>query len=265
MTRLLLTGADAALQSVTLFDAGERAALEDQFASTTATADLVGRARVRKRWEEAVARERQFSEQVTTRQFDEAGTPIPGSIMTPQRALEYFRKLVPSIGVDPQRWGEQLQRHAFTLAVDTEGIVLEKVQRIIAERMESGVGISSAPAVIDEVLEQAGIHPRNPQYAEAVFRTNYMDSVQTGIDEEKADPEVAEFFPVWRYSNPGDSRSRPEHAARNGLYYPASAPFVEVRGTDAGDVINCRCDQILIDKFEWAELESNGSRVQRSW
>lgn len=229
------------------------------FAATTATADLQGRARVRERWAKLVAGERQFSERITGRsQFDEAGTPP--KVLAPDDALRFFRKLQPSIGVDPQRWGDLMQRHAFTLAVDTEGIVLAKVQKILADRIESGAGIAETPAQIDEVLEAAGISPRNPQYSEAVFRTNYMDSVQSAIDEEKADPEVAEFFPAWRYSNPGDSRSRPAHARRNGLYYPASMTFVEVRGTDAGDVINCRCDQILIDKFEWADLQSKGAR-----
>ena len=36
--------------------------------------------------------------------------------MAPTRALDYFRKLVPTIGVDPTRWGLALERKAFTVA-----------------------------------------------------------------------------------------------------------------------------------------------------
>lgn len=263
--RLLKGGAAAALKSRDLFTADEREQLADALAATTGTADLMGRSRIRSRMEKLAAGERKFSERLSLYRFDEAGTPAPASVLSPEQALEFFRKLTPTIGVDPQRWGPRMRRQAFTLAVDTEGVVLDKVKSIIAERLETGQGISTAPAAIDEVLEAAGISPKQPHYSELVFRTNYQDSIQAGIDEEKSDPEIQSFFPVWQYSNPDDSRSRPAHAARNGLYYPIEASFAEVRGTDASDVIQCRCDQILIDKFEWADLVEKGARVQTSW
>lgn len=232
--------------------------MADAIAATRATSDLLGRARVRRRWEKAVAGVRQFSEEPTDFLcFDEAGG-IP--LMQPTRALEYFRKLVPSIGVDPQRWGPAMERHAFTLAVDADGVILDKVKSVIAARLETGAGVASAPAEIEVILDSVGVTPRNPQYSEMVFRTNARDAYLTGADEERQDPDVVEFFPAWRYSAIVDTRSRRSHAERNGKYFPASLSFAEVRGTDIGEVANCRCDFILIDKDEWAQLQSKGVR-----
>ncbi len=70
-----------------------------------------------------------------------------------------------------------------------------------------------------------------------------------------------DLFPTWRYSNPDDSRSRPSHAARNGLYYPSSVPFTAIRGTAAADVINCRCLPIAIDRWSWRALRAAGARL----
>lgn len=246
----MAAGPDAALRQQELFSPDELIALADMMAAVIATADLAGRARVREQWTLASKRRSQFAER-----------SIPDRVLPPERALEFFRRLQPTIGVDPMRWGELMQRRAFTLAVDTEGVVLEKIQSLIADRLATGRGISATPTEIDEILDAAGISSRNPQYAEMVFRTNYMDASTAAVDEEKADPEVSEMFPVWRYSNPSDSRSRPSHAARNGRYYPASMPFAVVRGTDVGDVVNCRCDQVLIERGEWEELRRRGARL----
>jgi hypothetical protein len=258
VTRLLLQGPDNALRATELFHPGELADVADTFAAVNATSDLLGRQRVREHFEKVVSAAEgklQFSERRGYR-FDEAGTP---PLMQPARALDYFRKLTPTIGVDPQRWGERMQRHAFTLAVDTEGVVLGKVQSVIEQRIATGLGVGTAPAEIDAIMDAAGLTVKNPQYAEMVFRTNSRDAYLTAADEERSDPDVQDYFPAWRYSAVVDSRSRPEHAARNGNYYPASVPFTVVRGTDIGDIANCRCDFIMIDKFEWRDLEAKGA------
>jgi SPP1 gp7 family putative phage head morphogenesis protein len=234
------------------FDDGEHEVLKQTFAATTATSDLLARQKIRERWLKVV--NRKHSE---PRKFADPATP---PLMQPTKALDYFRKLTPTIGVDPLRWGAAMERHAFTLSVDTEGVVLDKVQKLIADRLATGVGISTAPSEIDAILNEAGIAPANPQYAEMVFRTNQRDAYVTAADEERRDPDVVDFFPAWRYSAIVDSRSRPEHSARNGNYYPADLTFTEVRGTEAGDVCNCRCDFIALDKFEWADLEAKGAR-----
>ncbi len=88
-----------------------------------------------------------------------------------------------------------------------------------------------------------------------------MDAYNTGAWEEMADPDVIGTFPVWVYSAVVDERSRPHHAARNGLYFPSSVSFVQVRGTSIGDAANCRCTFIPVSRWEWEALQAKGVRL----
>jgi hypothetical protein len=151
------------------------------------------------------------------------------------------------------------------MAVATERQLLNRVQSLITERIRSGQAFSTAPADIKDLLDQAGVTPRNPQYAQAVFRTNVRDAQIQAAQEELADPDMLDAFPVWEYihatGNPSEKNARPEHARRHRLLYPSSVPFVQVRGTDAANVINCRCNFRLIDKFTWNKMKAAGRRI----
>jgi SPP1 gp7 family putative phage head morphogenesis protein len=224
-----------------LFSDAELHRLTEALAGANAAADLLGRARVR----ELAGGKRSFAE---FRQFADA--PIPP--LSPEAALAYFRALVPTLGVDPQRYGRDMRRAAFTLAEATEQTLVEKVQAAIADVLESGTGPEglAGEEVVQQLLDAAGVTPANPQYAEMVFRTNAADSYNTGSWEEFRSPDLADDFPAWSYSAVTDARSRPHHAARDGQVYPAGTPFNTVRGTDISDTANCRCTFIPIHKSE---------------
>lgn len=261
-----------------LFDAEQLGTLADQLAATNATAELLGRARIAARAAEV---ERRAAERLKSKghhsaelayRFSAEPTPWPAHAvhafdesagltpMPPSEALAYFRRLFPSLGVDPQRFAPTLERQAFTLAVATDETLLTAIQSIIADRLATGEGISTAPADIDAILEAAGVAPANPQYSEMVLRTNAMDAYNTGSQRELS--ANAEMFPAWQYSNPSDTRSRPAHADRDGKYWPTDTPFVAVRGAGIEDAANCRCVQIPIDKFEWADLQAAGATLE---
>lgn len=185
----------------------------------------------------------------------EAAGPVQA--LAPDDALSFFRALLPTLGTDPARQLPDLRRTAFTLAVATEQELLATVQQVIAGRLASG-DVGTGKAAVQAVLDAAGVGS-DPRYAETVFRTNAMDSYNQGLQDQLQ--QEAETFPVWKYSAVTDNRARPWHAARNGNYYPTSTPFNRVRGTDAKDVMNCRCTAIPIDKWEWAELQEKGARL----
>lgn len=154
--------------------------------------------------------------------------------MPPMQALEYFRSLLPMLGVDPMRWLSDLRRRAFTLAVATNDEMLTRVQGILRDRLATGERISDAPHEIEKTLDQMGVTDMPQGYGENVVRTNLMDAFNEGLQRELN--QVTETFPVFKYSNPDDSHSRPWHAEKNGKYYPSSVPFVQVRGTEDRDV-----------------------------
>jgi SPP1 gp7 family putative phage head morphogenesis protein len=244
-----------------LLDDGERAELADALASVLAFADLFGRARVRELAERAKAGPETFSDAEPT---TFAADP-PGIIAAPEAALEYFRSLVPSLGIDPGRWGDSLRRKAFTLAASTDETITGRVQQAIADAIAEGKSHRQAAADIDGLLDAAGVSASNPSYSAAVWRTNAADAYQTAAYEEMTHPDVADAFPAFEYLAITDSRARPTHAAKNGRIYPASASFAEVRGTDAGDVVNCRCSFRPLTAGQLARLEAEGRRVESEW
>lgn len=188
---------------------------------------------------------------------------VPLAPLPPLKALEYFSSLVPGITQDPQTYSELMKRRAFTLAVSTDQHVLERVQEVIKESLAGGA--TEPIADIQEILDKAGVSPKNPQYAEAVYRTNTMSALNIGHEEERQDPDVIEAFPVWRWDDVGDERTRESHRERSGKYYPANVTFQTVRSDKPEEVINCRCVATAIYIDTWEGLQKQGAKVEASW
>jgi hypothetical protein len=191
--------------------------------------------------------------------------------MEPRAALDYFLKLVPKLGVDPERWAGEIGRKAFTLAVATERSLLERVQSGLAKVMAGqpppdpqgrGVAPLTGTEVVQQALDAAGVTPKNPQYAEMCFRSNVLDSYNTAFDQELADPDLQEIFPVWRYAIVDDSRTGDDHRPKGGKYFPASATFADVRGER---VWNCRCCREPITAQQWVRLQAAGEKIEAHW
>lgn len=307
-----------------LFDADELKAIADSLARGIATADLMGRTRVRRRAELAAAAETEsFAERVpfvwdyTKDACPECGgkvvaacrcpkndrvcanrhcwrrledgsaailndphgepvrvvpyerfaedhdpftvfaDPIPS--LAPQSALDYFRRLVPTLGAAVTRYGPRLDRHAFTLAVASDQVLLDRVKAAIVRALTEG---ESGTPDVQGILDAAGVSHRNPQYAEMVTRTNIMDAFVTGSQDEMLEPEMQEAFPVWEYLGIDDTRAGADHRPKFGRYYPAAAPFSAVRGPR---VWNCRCCPNPVHRTLWAQLQGAGKRVESDW
>jgi hypothetical protein len=261
-----------------LYDAAERAEIQDALAATLGTAELLGRARVRLRQQAARERANNFrgapkvSRQSDGRQavaadepgwaaFDE-GAEVPP--LAPEAAVNFFKGLVPTLGVDPQRFGADQRRKAFRLAATTDQTVLERVKAVLQKSLEEGTGSFRD---VDKVLADAGVHPANPQTSDMIFRTNMADAYQEGQWEELQDPDVADVFIAWRYDAVLDGRQRDSHAAHNGKYFPSSVPFRQVRDSIDGEYsgYNCRCSATPIDRWAWEALQAEGARLEEGW
>ncbi len=256
-------GIDNVVSQGVLFTEADRRKLQDDLASVLATGDLVGRSRVRVRAEQAYRRHPTLFADTATKP---AATTMPEDfpLLTPMEAYDYFTNLIPTLHVHPDRFGELMERQAFTLAVATEKTLLEEVQRVISDSIREGT--PGGAITIRQLMIECGVAPQNPQYAEAVYRTNVMDASAVGHDREMQQPDMQEVFPVFMYSAiVGDRRGRPWHVSKNGLLYPSSSTFTRVRGTNANDIINCRCTPIAIDKFELADRLAKGETIQSRW
>ena len=185
-------------------------------------------------------------------------TRTPVEPLSPEEAIRYFSQLVPGLAADLPLFALAQRRTAFTLAVSTDRQLLGTVQDLIRERLAAGKGISTAPRAIRDVLDRAGVTPKNPQYSEMVFRTNMMDSYNQGLEDERQRPDVVDTFPVWQYLGIEDGREGDDHRPNFSKYYPASAGFPDVRGPR---VFNCRCVASPISKWEWARLKAQGAEI----
>jgi SPP1 gp7 family putative phage head morphogenesis protein len=254
-----LLAAPEPLAEPVLFDDEELASIADALSRTIATADLMGRARIRRRAQMAgklgtynVATET-FTE-ASDDPFSDFAEPVPA--LAPESALAYFRKLVPALGASTVRYGPRLDRHTFTLAVAADQVILDRVKSAILTALQSGTATGATPDVQD-ILDSAGVSLNNPQYAEMVVRTNLLDAYNQGAEAELAEPEMKEAFPAWEYLGVLDDRTGDDHKPKIGKYYPASASFAEVRGPR---VFNCRCSFAPVSRYLMS-----GVRVEERW
>lgn len=245
-----------------LFNAEQLDAVAERIAAVRATGELLGRARVREVWERALQSGglSKFAQDDPLTIFSPG---LPHDILTtPEEALAYFTSLVPKLGVDPERFPFLQRRRAFTLAESTNQVLTAKVQQTIAEGLKQNKSVSEVANLISRQLEDVGVNPKNPQYAEMVFRTNAMDAFQTGTYEEGRHEDVRDVFPVWQYLGIEDNRTGSDHRPKIGKYYPAHANFEEVRGERP---FNCRCNLKWVDYLDWDELRNAGARLETRW
>lgn len=255
VTRLFAEGDP--LSATVLFDDHELARIQHSLAGTIASADLLGRARIRRRAELAEKRAQAPATFADSDDdpFDVFAEPVPP--LQPKEAIGYFNKLVPTLGTNANRYGPMLDRHAFTLAVATDQTVLERVKEAIAKRLAGEADPGSVAADIEDILKEAGVSPKSPQYSELVYRTNAMDAYNQGAAAELQAPEMQEAFPAYEYLGILDTRTGDDHRPRIGKYFPSSASFAEVRGNR---VFNCRCSFRPIHR---SMME--GIRVEERW
>lgn len=269
LSRLLERGPEAAVQATSLYDETELDALADSLAKTNATGELLGKTRIRMK--PGIKTAEKFS--------DKAVHP-----MAPLAAIKFFSKLVPVLHSNMDkvdRWVSDVRGNAFSLALDTDKVVLDKVKEAIRERLANGK-TTSGPAAVQEILREAGItetvggQKAGEPYAKMVFRTNAMTAYNRGAQEEMRDPDVAEAFPVWQYLGADDHRQGADHAVHNGKYFPAAVTFESVRDryvvgkngelepstNGKGRPFNCRCSFIPISAARWRKLLAQGARLE---
>jgi hypothetical protein len=238
--RRLLAAPDPLAQGV-LFEDEELAEIADALSRSIATADLMGRVRIRRR-AELVARAQPFSESrnpgIPEDPFHDFAEPVPA--LAPESALAYFRRLVPSLGAAATRYGPRLDRHAFTLAVASDQVILDRVKAAIVRALE---GEGEGTPDVQEILDSAGVSQKNPQYAEMVVRTNLLDAYNQGAEAELAEPEMKEAFPpgsIWAYSTPERATTT---SPRSGSITPQRPALLksEGRGSSTAGARSRRC------------------------
>lgn len=241
----------------------DRAKVLRTLEAAVAAADLLGRSRIQALHEQHNVAAFAESDPKTPLDGFLAYTDQPIPALEPTGALDYFRGLIPRLDLSTEAFVAAVRRQAFTMAVATEQTLLERVQALVTRQMQTGDPWSGTTADIQDLLDEAGVSPRNPQYAEMVWRTNTMDAYNTGAEDEiRRDPEVFGFFPVWQYLGIADGRQGKDHEPHFGKFYPNTARFADVRGDRP---FNCRCTWRPVSRLEWARLQAAGAVLETTW
>ena len=196
--------------------------------------------------------------------FDELDRHSSIHPLAPRQALEWFRARVPTLAVDAEEFTKEQREKAFTFAAAADEVILEKVKTVIDAALARGT-VSQGPQLVQAVLDEAGVSPRNPQYAELVLRTNVMNAFNRGRQEEMLDPDVQSAFPVWQWKGISDGRERPSHRVHFDKYFPSGTKFEDVRDSvkKSYDGFNDRCTPVPVSKFRWKKLQADGATVTR--
>jgi hypothetical protein len=286
MNRLFLHGDHPSpeyIPSSGILNAAELNELAEMFAGSTSVANLLGRSRVVERAHLAIHHEiglggGGYSGEVSMHadsgddadsgdsegvqsfaMFADGDSPAP---LAPKKAVEFFRSLVPGLKIDPATFDHRQRLQGFNIAATTNQQLTESVKRIISDVIEGNDGgdIANGPGAIRQILEDAGVSPLNPQYANMVMRTNLNGAYTQGTDDELEQPHMQEMFPAWQYVGIRDGRQGSDHEPHFDRYFPVTLSFAEVRGER---VYNCRCSKIPVDRYQWTRLVEGGARIER--
>jgi SPP1 gp7 family putative phage head morphogenesis protein len=167
--------------------------------------------------------------------FDE---PVQmGFDVPPEEALKYFRaKQVVKSKTFRDLTGEA-RSAAFTVGGIYREDVLGAFKDEIAKSLADGTSQREVIKKFRGILDGAGHKELGAFHLETIFRTNMQ--MAYGVGRRRSLEDVAADLPLWQYNAVLDDRTRPAHAALDGLILPANHPFWDEHYPPWG--FNCRC------------------------
>jgi SPP1 gp7 family putative phage head morphogenesis protein len=173
-------------------------------------------------------------------------------------AQRFFNKL----GVLSKAAFEQLsaeaKRRAFTIAGIHNTAMLNVARAELERVVRQGKSLRTFRKFVAERMESAGFTPANPSHVETVYRTNTLNSYNSGRHKQMTQPETLRSRPYWqiRTVNDGPPRQRHTHQAVHLKVLRANDPFWQKAYPPFG--FNCRCRVVSLSQ---KELDDRGLKV----
>lgn len=159
-------------------------------------------------------------------------------------AKEFFikkRVVTADVFNDLSREAKEL---SFTVANLTDLTVSGHIKDLITTAIDSGMDLETYQKQVAEMVKVAGITPLKPWYIENVFRTNLFSTYNIGRRKAGIEDDNTEG---WQYVAVGDSRTREDHAANNGITAKKNDPIWNSIYPPIDYM--CRCSTIAISGF----------------
>lgn len=148
-----------------------------------------------------------------------------------------------------------------------EKVVTQEAQRFITEAFRDGIDEGEAgrglAMAVEDVREQSARWAEG--YARMVFRTNVNTAVTAGRFRQAQDPDIKAVVPAFRFDSVGDSDTRDNHDAADGIVMSVDNPDWNRIAPPLG--YNCRCQVShvsIVELEDEGRLRDDGTVVQDS-
>lgn len=198
--------------------------------------------------------------------------------LPPEKAIEYFRQKGYAITWSWRELWQEAHAKAFTVAGVMKMDVLQDIREAVDQALARGETYADFEKALVPVLQRKGWWGRGAQIDRETgemsgkgltpwrLATIYQANLQTAYmaGRYKAQMENVADRPYWQYTAVMDRRTRPSHAAMNGLVFRADDPFWLSFYPPNG--FNCRCRVRALDGDNLATrgLEVSSSRGRLS-
>lgn len=157
--------------------------------------------------------------------------------MPPKEAIYYFKAKKIVRKKEFNKLTREAKSAAFTVSRVYKDDVLKGFKQELHDALDQGRTQAQTIKRFHEILSGASHKQLGNFHLETVFRTNMQTSY--GVGRRRALEETKDDLPFWTYHAVMDDRTRPRHAALNGLLLPADHEFWEEHYPPWG--FNCRC------------------------
>lgn len=197
-----------------------------------------------------------------------ASTPFSKSPF--KDALATFKELKLLDKASFERATAAVKQSAFTVAGVVGDQMLEVLRADLFESIKAGEDLRRYKQRILPRLQDAGFvsnigdlktgqRALNASHIETVYRTNTMNTYNTGRYVHQSSPSVVSAFPVWEIRGVKDTRTRDTHLATHGVRLLANDPFWKTAYPPFG--WNCRCRVIPRTK-KYLDSVSSSSTIE---
>lgn len=134
----------------------------------------------------------------------------------------------------------------IAFAKAAEQAVTERAQAVIIQAMREGMSENDAVARIRREVDRVRIEtaPWTDAYTQTAFRTNVNTAVTAGRFRQAQDPTIRAVAPCFQFSAVGDSDTRDNHRAADGIILKVGNPEWNRIAPPLG--FNCRCTVALV-------------------
>ena len=155
------------------------------------------------------------------------------------------------------------ERTAVAFVKATNQAVTERAQGIIAEALRTGIGEVQAGRLLASSSEILQMAPGwSESYSRMAFRTNVNTAVTAGRFRQARDPDVQAVTPAFRFDSVGDSDTRPNHFAADGLIMSTRNPEWARLAPPLGYSCRCQASLVGVPELRRRGLYRNGQVVE---